>query len=472
MSKVKCDSSWVREGRSLSEWLIDLVSEDRAVRARAANALGGMQFGIPRFDTDWADLEDAPSPNQRDRFVAAVREAARADGFPTADFVARLGALRLALYLENQQEGRRSIDEMERENPREDRLIETMATSTNDEEKRHAARRFARLFCASLARDQKRSGELESYSPTGMVSAWVFDALDATLLIAPSMLRLLYEAGDTHSVVGALARIGPGAASLADLIIPDFDRPDGSLWSAPTTAFGAISRDQPDLVEFLITRLRGDDALLRARAAMALESAGPHLAGRTDEVVDLLLTLTAMTEPDSTCIRALGSVGRLREDVADRLVQLAASRPARIVRIAGEFEHEYDAVAHERGAAIDSLGYMTAFPGKAVPVLIEATESFDEYDGDLCYDGECVRVLLALKQFKGAAAPAIPTLIGLVEKYIHDVGADFPRVLLDTLRNIGPVAIDALKALRDIHRTKDQRELLDALIDQVNGIVP
>src|SRR5438067_9238771 len=100
MGTVMPDFSFVREGRNLSEWLIDLVSEERSTREAAGEALGGMWHGFPKYSTPLDDVILPPAEVQKDQktlFAEAVRAAVEAPGFPKAEFVRRLCFLKIAL---------------------------------------------------------------------------------------------------------------------------------------------------------------------------------------------------------------------------------------------------------------------------------------------------------------------------------------------------------------------------------------
>src|SRR5205823_5049287 len=93
MAKVAPDYSFIRDGKSLGEWLRLLVGEDPAQRQIAAEKLQAMQYGVPNSRTDLQNIEPIPDISaQAERFKPAVRDAVEARGFDTADFVSRLCA--------------------------------------------------------------------------------------------------------------------------------------------------------------------------------------------------------------------------------------------------------------------------------------------------------------------------------------------------------------------------------------------
>ena len=99
MSKRPHDDSFVRDGRPLSAWLPELVGDDAPTRLAAGEALQAIWFAVPSVHTKLGEIEWGSSPDVEghgDRFKEAVRAAVIARGFPTADFVRRLIAHRMA----------------------------------------------------------------------------------------------------------------------------------------------------------------------------------------------------------------------------------------------------------------------------------------------------------------------------------------------------------------------------------------
>src|SRR4051812_3028602 len=97
MAKVAPDYSFVRDGKSLGEWLRLLVGEDGAQRQLAAEKLQAMQCGVPNSRTELQNCDPIPDmAAQAERFKQAVRDAVESPGFDAADFVSRLCARRVA----------------------------------------------------------------------------------------------------------------------------------------------------------------------------------------------------------------------------------------------------------------------------------------------------------------------------------------------------------------------------------------
>ena len=284
-----------------------------------------------------------------------------------------------------------------------------------------------------------------------MLSICIFNALDTALLSAPAMLRLLYSSKDRHMVMDALVRIGSPAAPFADLLLHELDHPsENQRWFDGARALASISRNNAQLVEELFARLVHPDARIRGGAIACLEFTGPELAGRETDFVVLLQALCARRDDPCflSAVIALGAVGRAREDVAEFLVDLSKSRPPQLRKYsAGEGEYEYDHTMYERAAAIDALRFMTAFSSKVVPALIDAFDSFEEYDPDCSYSGNQERVCRALQAFGSAAAPAIPRLIKELEIALTaDGDREYPKDVVSVLKAIGPVAREAIAA--------------------------
>lgn len=69
----------------------------------------------------------------------------------------------------------------------------------------------------------------------------------------------------------------------------------------------------------------------------------------------------------------------------------------------------YDLIMVHRGHAMDATAYFTDYPEEFVPLLIDALDTFEEYDEDVGYHGPCEQVAEALGRFGlKAGASAIP----------------------------------------------------------------
>ncbi len=121
------------------------------------------------------------------------------------------------------------------------------------------------------------------------------------------------------------------------------------------------------MIDGLLLRLRSGTLVVRAGAAAALRHAGPPLAGRLEIALDLLFGATGTPGLVCDAVLALASVGRDRETVLDRVLELAGPRPRRWHNDENYPEAGYDEVMVERGAAIDALSYFTQFAGRVVP---------------------------------------------------------------------------------------------------------
>jgi hypothetical protein len=450
------DTTFVRAGRTLGEWLPLLVSEDLATRFAAGEALGGMWQAKPAYGTRWDELTE-PSvagrvPNlteHAERFGRAVREAVGHPGFPQAAFVRRLLLYRMMQNREWLERARRSISPDERPDAKEAQLIEQALTSADFAERERAAKRFGRMFCASLARDRRLFDHAESMQAPGMVSYVVLQALDTALLDAPDLLHEMLDDDDLRSyAVEALQRLGPAASPFVDRLLDELDREqDGPGGFDASRVLGNVARAEPAVADALVGRLRSGSHPAKFAAAAALEHAGPAaLAGpAADEAVELLRGMVRVPDLWYAAIRALASVGRGRADVLDEVLTVAAPRPPRWRKGEGKYAKEYDEVTHERGTAIEALRYFTGFPDRVVSALTDAIETFEEYDPDWGYErAEHGRVAESLRAFGPAAgAVAAPVLARHVRQSDGDVDLEVVRLLGD----IGPTAAEALPAL-------------------------
>ena len=490
MAKLRPEFSFDRESRSLSSWLLDLVADDAATRLKAGDVLQGMSFGVPYAHTDLSHLdwdEHQSRPGQSERFHSAVRDAVAASEFPTADFVRRLILYRIAIHqdwlqrVDDSQLRRRSESESDEYI---NRIVRRLEAAGDDVERTEAAGRLCRWFCASVRRGVKADEDIykgaEAMGPAGMASHLVFDSLDVALLADRPGLRAMLGDGDRRfEALQALERIGSPALDFAPSLIARLDAEKTPYWFDAAKALGTIGRDDPAVVDALLTRLGSRSEAVAAGAAACLAWAGPPLAGRVDEAVGLLLEAARRPESGLAFIEALASVGRDREDALERVLELAEPKPPRWIDDEGFPEHRFDQTMYDRGVAIVALRHFRGFVDRVIPTLIAAIDTFEEYDPDYQYAGEHERICRTLSEFGPDAASAVPKLAAYLDQWRQrpEDGDDYPRAIFEALAAIGPAAAMALPVLEAIRLGLDRVETdvldrddpLDAAILAIRG---
>ncbi len=463
MPKQKPDISFEREGRSLRRWLQELVAEDSATRRAAGEALQAMMYGVPSVHTDLAEIEwDSLGAisEQGDRFNNAVRSVLKSPEFVTKGFVRKLILYRMAL----KDDWRRRMDKAHQQddtsNTYQDLLFKRFEAADGNLERTEAARRYMRWVCASMARNLKESQNAyagaESLAAPGAMAAIVFDSLDTALLADRPGLHVMLADKDTrHYAARALARIGPPAVDFAAVFFEELDARPSQFFDGSRT-LGSIGRDDPDVIDGLLKRLRSGSSEIRAGAAAALFHAGPPLAGRLEVALDLLIGATLEAGLVCAAVPALASLGRDNEVAFLQVLELAKPRPPRWRTDENFPDYRYDEVLAERGAAINSLPHFRQFAERVVPVLVDALDTFEEYDPDWQYQGEYERVCVALEPFGPLAAPAVPRLVQFLEEWPTqpEHNREWPQAVFRVLAAIGAPAAEALPSLEQLRRTQ------------------
>jgi hypothetical protein len=461
MASVKADLSFSRDGVPLAEWLRRLVADDRRTRLAAGEALEAMSMALPSIHTPLEDIEAIPDLAAHGAAFAAEAKAALSHpAFPLAEFVRRLCSYRLALHSDwlRRVDDAQALEEVH--SSKVDRILGRLANTINgdapDAAKAIAHARFAYVLAADFARgvadDEACYAGAESMSSAGTASYRVFGMLGPELVAAPDGLGMLLEAPDLrHEALPALVRAGPSAVAFAPRLISLLDERAGAgeHWRFDgAEALGAIGRGDPGVVEAVIRRLWHDNPRVRAAAAAVIGCMDGEVCGREREAVDHLLRMLDRDEESFDVVRALASAGRRFPDVRRRVIDRATPRPPRLVPVEGFPEHLVDAVMHERGPAIEATRFFRDYAEECVPVLIDALNTFEEYDPDETYDGPCGRVCGVLSAFgPRAAAAALP-----LARRLTPMGDDYPRAILKALAAVGPAAREALPLLEAFRR--------------------
>ena len=453
---VEPDFSFVRENRALGAWLGDLVSLEAGVAARAAEMLDAMRMAVPLPETDLAEFKwPADLTELGERYEAAVREAVDAMGERRAAYVRKLLLMQTAVADDWAERCEQLSIMRSNDGGPEDVALERMLTSGDPVERERAALRFRRLFCLSCAKDQKVTDAALMSRPEWMASVTVLKGLDAALLDGADLLvEMLEVERHRHTALDAIERTGSAGrefiGSLLDLLDDDLGE---TSWFEGRNALAAVGRGDAGLADALMVRLDAPVAGLRAKVAGILEAVGPDLAGRENAALERLKEMVTSGGGREMALRAAGSIGRDRPDVIAWILPWAEPKPPKLVTAGeGEWTYEEDSVMYERGSAIDALAYSTRSAALTLPALIEAFNSFVEYDCDMGYGGENARVCDALRGLGPDAAPALPVLAAYLERWVsrETDDQDFPGDVFGVLVAIGPAVSTLIPLLEKV----------------------
>jgi hypothetical protein len=421
------DDRFIRDGRTLGEWLRDLVSEDTEARQRAGEAITAMLWGVPSVHTDLEDVELPEHESHQAAVRAAVKAAVAAPDFPTVEFVR---ALQRYMY-DSVDDWLRQLQE---ETERFSRVLdETLAAIEADRSPENVARQRQR-FRQEACRDEEDAGpELEAYDFSGSAMGFVFGALDEELLCDPDGLRRMLDHGSLRrQAIDALVRLGPRAAGFKDWLLERFRT--GVQGYEAAEALAAVARDDAEIVRELVEAVTSPNAQIAAAACSTLEHVGLVALEHSPELIDVLLAASCRQDDDvrRDAIGALASIGRDREDVLRRVVE-AAESPS----------------CHDRMAAWYGLRHFTRYPEQAVAALIAALERCDQPDLEWEYGDPSDVLLPSLQAFGPAAAPAVPFLAEHLMAERGEAAWDF----VEFLGSLGPAASAALAPLRELRRS-------------------
>ncbi|MCX5662762.1 MAG: hypothetical protein NTW19_24030 [Planctomycetota bacterium] len=450
------DPTFERDGVKLGEWLMRLVSEDRATREAASARLDAMHWGIISKDVELEGMDPGHDLEAHGKkYAAAIRDAIAAEGFDGAEFVRRLCVYRVAAS----DDWLRRVDKRFKGRGGEDKQWERIAdklvprlNSGNEAVRNEANRRFVRSLCASFARDGRADKEAfegaEAMSSAAMSASVVFDAIDQAFLMAPEAFRLVLEhEQESRHAIAALIRIGKTGGAFAPYLVDVTDGrkgPNGIRCDFQAAqALGAVGAGDGGIVDLLVARLRQQDPEFRNGAALALTTMGKDLAGRQGAVLTELLNVLGLGENVRCIVGALASIGGDDPQIRRRVLDMARPRPAVLEPYPDYPSMTFDRVMLDRGPAIDAMARLTAYPQECVPILSEAIDSFVEYDSDQGYFGPVARIANVLMAFGPNAAPAAAKLASRLD----DEGAEYPKAIIKALISMGPAARAVLPQL-------------------------
>jgi hypothetical protein len=469
MAKIARDESFVRDGKPLDFWLRELVCEDSDRRLAAIAAIQSMQHALPSIHATLrdVDLSDFDFKEHKGRLVHAMGEAIRSPDFDTADFVRRLCALELAKDEEWQRhcEANQAIRQVR--DAKFERLsqplIETINTSSDELEKTEATTRFAHLCRAYICGGrQKRDKVSPSLFSGGVARILAFEALGSEIMSAPEAIEgLLAIRGLRYQGLRALKGAGPAAVSFAPMLLATIDsaldvkKPLSPFsFGEDASALAAIGRGNLQAVDALIERLSSSHVTIQSSAAYALELMAPELCGRAPTIVSALRPLLDSDQTSYAALRGLAAVGRDNAEIRKLVISRARPAPARMVSSPDFPEYKSDAAMTGRGVAIGAMKYFAAYAAECLPVLIDALDTFEEFDPDEQYGGPCGRISRVIAAYGSQAGPAAVPLA----KHLSDSPGESADTILDALTAIGPAAADAIPLLEAYRIKRDGAE--------------
>jgi hypothetical protein len=476
---ISPDYSFHRQGLAFDEWLEKLFDESKETRLKAGDALQAMEWGLPSLHTDWSDLTEFPDTDaQRVRFAAMLKETIAQESFDTVQFVEKLAAFRIALSEDWQDHFTQRTSEQERFDRVADRIVASITATSDEASKQNALKRLARVAAIQIGHDCEQSDNPEAQAEimlsSGMAAYRLFSLLDQEFMAVPSVLEVLLASPKLRcDALSALERIGPLASRFAPQFLQELDRlaDDNKAYYHfdAALALGSIGRDDPFVVNEMIARLTSKASAVRRAAASVLQQMEQSVCGREEEICNLLLPMLQQDDEGLPAIFALAAVGRDLPAIRAVVLSLARPHEQKLRPVENYPEATYDLAMYERGYALSAIRYFTAYPEECLPVLIEAMNSFEEFDPDEGYHGPLSRIATVIGLFGPQASSAVMPLA----EHLADEPDTIPSCILETLTLIGPASRAALPALHEL-RAKfavDEPMNLNQKIDKNDDLI-
>jgi hypothetical protein len=289
----------------------------------------------------------------------------------------------------------------------------------------------------------------------------VIECAGSVLLRMPELVRSKLGSDTVgRSLAKALQQLGSAGAQFApDLIaLLDLSREDELArygFHLPQE-LASIAQEDAATVLALESRLLETDRTRAEGAAETLRAMGPRAARFSPTLVDTLKKL-ATKAPDYHFHHCLASIGRDREDVFEMFLNDARPAPPRMKETSDGYR--WNETMFVRGVALEALGNFTAFAERAMPVLIDALDNFQEYDPDWSRGGAQSRIIASLHELGPASSSAVPALA----KRLHDKDGDIDWTIVNLLADLGPAASGALPALQELLADFDEGPIADAI---------
>ncbi|MEM0927402.1 MAG: hypothetical protein AAGJ83_15255, partial [Planctomycetota bacterium] len=430
---MEYDTSFIREGRPLGDWLLDAVSHDKGRRDRAGEVMMAMRNALPSIHTDLDDLDGERPATHLEDWGKAIAAALAVDGFPCREFFVKSAA-----YLIGAQE--QWVESLNINDSQYDRVLgrleHRIEQSESEDERKQHLRRVGRAMCAEIQRAaEQEPDDLDAFSMLAMVLPDVFEYAGAVLLEFPEAIEMLRESPSHQRVADkALIRLGPRAAGmyLEDLRRGFQQAGEAGDWYGQIWVLAEVGRGDPQTVELFLDALSRRPQLSAMDAASGLHEMGADALVRPRVIADLIdLAGSKEVFRRAAAARALGGVARGRDEAVDTLLALTHDTG----------QTEGDSGHLVAGCALTALGEIGRQPDRVVPRLVELLEVYEEFDCDMGYGGGHARICKALEEFGHAAEPVLPWVAKYLESWVdRDMEHWYSEDVLQLLCAIGPKA--------------------------------
>jgi hypothetical protein len=444
------NNRFIFENRPLAEWLLQLVDQE-AVKRKAAAKVVTERFYMPE---EYILESGEGTDKMLADFSAAIRATIAEPGFPAVDFVRNVLALEMALH---ESWCEKTSADSKREQEADDAELAKLGENPTEAERR----RYARRVWIRCLRDCKKISEEEPHEvmTTGMALIRVIESLGVELLPAADLLReMLFSKHKAYLASDAIARMGRPGLELYDDLLRGLKLDDANHYCA--RALGALLRDVPEKIPEVLQLACACSGTGQTAAIFALGHCGKRATEACPDV-EWRLREILETNPEGRLwyftVGALGECARTSKTLDALLERLEPGDVG------------------QKGEIILALGRMGIEPERVVPTLINMLAVFEEYDPDWSYYGEHGRVVSALREFQGAAAPAVPALIHRIwrkpaEQWTSDrkliVRADPDEEIIKLLGELGTSSRDALPVLLQV---RDEMRRRNAEVNPPDG---
>jgi hypothetical protein len=463
------DITFVRQGRTLADWLPDLVSPDTNVQLQAAEAIDAMHHGMDSIHSDLETMQgEGPGRDHGERFAAEMELAIQSVAMPARELIVPVASH----LVESDRTHRAHCDShfkaadahAERIQPMVESITAELANTTDEARKAELRSRLTALCCSGP--ELNLAGILEEHGMS-LTSAYhfVIENGGLRLLECPDMIQaMLDQPGTVYVVERALKRLGSRASEWARHFLHRLDDASTDFYSNQAELLAALGRGIPWVIDALGERLHREKEVIRSRAAMTLASVAPDLAGRGPTLFHKLDTLYREGSPPGQVHYFDAWVSLGREQVAVRQAVYRQTLPQQSrVSMNEQLGYDVDEAMVERAHAISACHYLIDWPEELVPVLIQSLGNFEDYDPDMNYHGRDNRVCSVLERLGPAALVALPRILELLNAWLtkHDENDVEPGDLLALVATFGPAAVSALPTLQKMREPDRVAEPLD-----------
>lgn len=482
-----CSNSLERNGIPVSQWIERLIDPNLRIRIKAGKVVYAMMSGIESVDLDIDEAQfdvHVDVDKHRTHLSKAIFDSLSQSGFLVKRYLSELVQIEAEVRRQQREETQENIAGFNRTSARLDRIVDRLTDQLNEtfdpERSKLLTNRLRRMVFIAAPSPYPSHASIElGFLPIAI--QFVMSSARHHWLQAPEIiedrLKNHDDCHDTLKWIGEIGREGQVWLPTLKKLFVERDESNFPIDQFRTTIL-AIGREDLELKEWLVWQLDSGNKAQRRDALFLLA----EMSADSHELMQKAIENFAnQSEFDFAAFDDLIAIGRHHRFIRLFAIEMAKPSPPQWKKHTwNQFTETYDTAMHTRSCALESFKHLGDYVDEFGRVLLDAMDTFQEYDPDWCYQGPHGRVSDIIESLGPAAGPLATSFADRLMDALEE--GEHARAMLDALASIGAKAIDAIPAMQRYREATHDPEdgpmvafsgesVIDELDDRVGAVM-